>query len=98
VPIDCAKIVKHFGVDPDIVFGRLYSHLENKYGYKRSDGSRVHCFALRLKEDKKCINFPLLSSVVAGLREESSKFWLATWVSLLALVVSVFSLGFGMSS
>jgi hypothetical protein len=98
VPINCAKVAAHFKVDPDIVFGRLYYHLEEKYGYKRSDGSRVHFFALRLNEDIKCINFPLLSSVVAGLRDESSRFWLATWISLAAAAVSVLSLGISLGS
>jgi hypothetical protein len=98
VPIDCAKVAEHLGVDPDIVFGRLYYHLENKYGYKQSDGARVHFFALRIGKDIKCVNFPLLSSVVAGLREESSKFWLATWISLVALALSVLSLGISVGS
>jgi hypothetical protein len=93
VPIDCKKIAEHFKVDSDIVFGRLYYHLEKVYGYKQNDGVNVHFFALRLGDDPKCINFPLLSSVVAGLRLENRKFWWATGISILALIFSALSLG-----
>jgi len=93
VPIDCAEVARHFGVDKDIVFGRLYYHLEKKYGYKQSDGVNVPFFALRVGGDIKCINFPLLASVVAGLRQEYRKFWLATGISIGALVISAVSLG-----
>jgi hypothetical protein len=96
VPIDSAKIARHYGVDSDIVFGRLYYHLEKKYGYKQSDGVNVHFFALRVGDDIKCINFPLLASVVAGLRQEYRKFWLATGISIGALVISAISLGFSL--
>ena len=33
VPIDIEIIAKHFKVDVDIIFGRLYYHLEKKFGY-----------------------------------------------------------------
>ena len=33
VPIVCGDIAKKLNVDSDIVFGRLYYHLEKKYGY-----------------------------------------------------------------
>ena len=41
VPIDCGKIARKLGVDGDIVFGRLYYHLEKKYGYKLANGALV---------------------------------------------------------
>ena len=92
VPIDCKKIARALGVDPDIVFGRLYYHLEKKYGYSQRDGVRVHFFALRIGDDIHCVNFPLLSSVVAGLRQDNRKFWITTGVSILALILAVASL------
>jgi hypothetical protein len=32
VPVDIKGIAHQFGVDPDSIFGRLYYHLEPKYG------------------------------------------------------------------
>ncbi|WLG52247.1 hypothetical protein [Pseudomonas sp. FP1742] len=89
LPIDCKKIAKKLNVDDDIVFGRLYYHLEEKYGYRRDDGSRVAFFSLKVGPDDKCVNFPLLVSVLAGLQEESSKSQRATLLSTLAIAISI---------
>ena len=58
VPIDIEALARDMDVDPDIIFGRLYYHLEKKHGYRRDDGSMVHLFALKASEDHHCINFP----------------------------------------
>lgn len=92
VPIDCEKIANQLSVDPDIIFGRLYYHLEKKYGYRKANDSVVHFFALDLGKDKHCINFPLLTSVLAGLREERRKYWTVTGIAVVALIVSIISL------
>lgn len=92
IPIDSIKIANLLKVDQDIVFGRLYYHLERKYGYKQDDGSFVHFFALVVGEDHRCVNFPLLASVLAGLISENKRFWIGTAIAILALVLSVVSL------
>jgi hypothetical protein len=92
VPIDVASIAATLGVDGDIVFGRLYYHLEKKHGYQNSDGSLVHFFALTVGSDRHCVNFPLLGSVLAGLREERSKNMWAVGVAIVSLVISIVSL------
>lgn len=92
VPIDCKEIAGELKVDPDIVFGRLYYHLEKQYGYKQDDGSNVHFFALKVGNDPKCVNFSLMTSVLAGLRQEKKKFWIGTAIAVLALIVSTVSL------
>ena len=77
VPIDIAAIAKELRVDPDIVFGRLYYHLENKYGYGTTygpEGARVHFFAKNLGDERDCVHFPYVASVLASLREEDRKF------------------------
>ncbi|KAA6178937.1 hypothetical protein F3K50_03840 [Pseudomonas marginalis] len=89
VPIDCKMIARELGVDSDIVFGRLYYHLEQKYGYKRDDASKVVFFSLGVGPDRHCVNFPLLACVLAGLQEESSKFKWAAVLSGLAVVISI---------
>ena len=92
VPVDCRKIANELRVDADIVFGRLYYHLDKKYGYKREDGSSVHLFAIKVGKDANCVNFPLMSSVLAGLRQERGRFWIGTVIAILALIVSSVSL------
>ena len=98
VPIDCEDIGRELKVNPDIVFGRLYYHLEEKHGYDRDNGSRVALFALAAGKDRHCVNLPLLASVLAGLQEERARhmwdrgFSIASLVlSIIALVVSVVS-------
>ena len=92
VPIDCHKIANILNVDGDIIFIRLDSHLEKKYGYKRDDGSKVGFFAFALGEDRHCINFPLMVSVLADLREEENKFLTTTFIGILVVVVPLISL------
>jgi hypothetical protein len=74
VPIDVDKIASHLSVEKDIVFGRLYYHLNNKYSYTKPNKTKVEFFALALgPEDKRevdCIQFPLMVSVLAELRYE----------------------------
>lgn len=89
VPINCKMIARDPGVDSDISFGRLYYHLEHKYGYRNEDGTKVHFFTLGIQSDRHCVNLPLLASVLAGLQEESSKFKWATALSGLAVLISI---------
>ena len=92
VPVDIRGISKRLRVDPDIVFGRLYYHMEKKYGYQRTSGEHVPFFSLVVGPDKHCVNFPLLGSVLAGLREEK---WKTRWtlgLAILSLIVSAVSI------
>ena len=96
VPISCQEIADRLNVNGDIVFGRLYYHLEEKYGYKVPDEpvpTRVHFFALKSGDDYHCIHFPLLVSVLAGLRQERKNFWTSTAIAISALIISLVSLG-----
>jgi len=92
VPIKIDAIAEECAVDNDIIFGRLYYHLEKKYKYKNEDGSLVHLFARVLGDEKHCVNFPLVASVLADLRRENRKFWIATVISLVSLGISLTSL------
>jgi hypothetical protein len=92
VPIDIEAIAKHFAVDPDIVFGRLYYHLESRYGFTEPDGTKVHFFALQAGSDRHSVQFPLLAAVIASLREERNKHLIATWLSIAAIAISLVSL------
>lgn len=92
VPVDISGVADELGVDPDVVFGRLYYDLENRYGYQRDGGTKVVFFTIRAGSDEHCVNFPYLASVVADLRERKRKYETATGISLFSLGVAVASL------
>lgn len=92
VPIDIASVADDLSVDGDIVFGRLYYHLENKHGYKQENGSLVHLFAFQIGGERHAVNFPYLASILAGMREEQRKFTTATTTAIVSLVLAAISL------
>ena len=69
VPIDIELIAEKFGVDSEIIFGRLYYYLDKKYSYKNEDGSIAKFFVNSLhagsSKEKHLINFPLLDIIVS---------------------------------
>jgi len=89
VPIDCEKIAKELKIDMDIVFGRLYYHLNKKYGYTQEDGGKVHLFAMRVGGDIHVVHYPLLSAVLAELEQSSYRFILPIIISAIALIFSI---------
>jgi len=92
VPIDIAEIGRSLGVDPDIVFGRLYYHLDGKYRYKQPDGSFVHFFTPQAGADRHCVNFPLLTSVLASIQEDRARHLWVLWLAIASLVISAVSI------
>jgi hypothetical protein len=92
VPIDIESVADKLGVDADIIFGRLYYHLEERYGYARQDGVKIRFFALRIGEDKHCIHFPYLASVLANLRDDRHRHVSATTISIVSLALALASL------
>ena len=95
VPIDIYEIGKRFGVDEDIIFGRLYYDMDQRYGYTQRDDVRVPFFSMRSGGDRHCVNFPYMASVLANLRDQHNKYRLATGMSILSLVMA--SVSFGVS-
>ncbi|MBA7533533.1 hypothetical protein ES705_25773 [subsurface metagenome] len=91
-PIDIEQIAKRFGVDIDIIFGRLYYHLEQKYGYKRSDNTKVAFFTLQAGVDINCINFPYMASVLANLQDREKKYSIPTKITIFSLIIAGLSL------
>jgi hypothetical protein len=94
VPIDVDLIGRKLYVDGDIIFGRLYYYLNKKYSYKPEDGSAmVEFFCLSIgglgREDKHCIQFPLMGSVLAEMRHEKKKYRISTALAILSLVISI---------
>lgn len=88
VPIDIEDIAEKLNVEKDIIFGRLYYHLDHRYGYRRDDGTRVPLFSLKTGGDRHCVNFPYMASVLADLRDKKEKHLIATSISILSLLVA----------
>lgn len=91
VPIDADKIGKRLKVDGDIIFGRLYYHLNKKHSYRQDDQSKVEFFALEIEEERHCIHFPYMVSILADLRNEKRKYRTATVIALISIVISLVS-------
>ncbi|MCP4978621.1 MAG: hypothetical protein GY931_20940 [Maribacter sp.] len=81
-------------VDKDIIFGRLYYHFEEKYSYQKPNEAWVNFFLIEFDGDKHVINFPLLSSVLSGLKEENKKHKWAIRFGVIAIGISLCTLGF----
>lgn len=92
VPIDIPAIAKHFKVDIDLIFGRLYYHLQEKYGYEQPNGTIVAFFSPVAGGDRNCVNMPLLSAVLAGMQEEHGRHVWALGISIISLIVSIIAL------
>lgn len=93
VPIDIDSMAKKYRCDPDLIFGRLYYHMNEKYGSRTGDGQDVNFFNMRLAKDRHVVNFPLLTSVLADLQDARKRFIISTRMAALSLVVSAISIG-----
>ena len=91
VPIDIEMIANNLGVHVDIIFGRLYYHLEKKYGSQKPDGTKVSFFALKIGTDIHCINFPYMASVLANIRDEREKYVTTKIIAIISLVIALLS-------
>lgn len=92
VPLDLDMLSKKLRTDPDLLFGRLYYHMNGAYGSKTGDGEDVSFFHIRLGSDKHVVNFPLMTSVLADLKEDKKRFVISTRVAGLSLIVSLASI------
>ena len=92
VPIDIDDMGKRFRCDPDLIFGRLYYHFNEKYGSSTGDGENVNFFNMRLAQDRHVVNFPLLTSVLANLQDDHKRFLVSTRLAALSLIVSSISI------
>ena len=90
--IDVREAPQKLECDPELLFGRLYYHLDQKYRYKQDDGVIVSLFVLQAGNKRHAVQFPYLASVLAGLNQEYTRYLLSLVLSVIALVLSVASL------
>lgn len=79
-------------MDADILFGRLYYHLDKKHSYAQDNGSFVHLFALKTGDDMHAVNFPLLAAILAEHNMSFNRYVFPLALSLAALCVSIWAL------
>jgi hypothetical protein len=96
ISIDVQALADKLECNPELLFGRLYYHLDKKHRYKQEDGTLVPLFHLSVGKKRHAVNFPYLASVLAGENRDYLRFILPLGLSSLALVVSVVSLVVGM--
>lgn len=94
IPIDCVEIAGQLKIDYESVFGRLYYHMEKKYGYERENGVIVPFFIKATQRERHLVNFSLLEAVLASLQEEWNQRLWSFGFSIASLVMSLFALGF----
>ena len=107
VPININEVAAKLDTLPELIFGRLYFHLNRKYNYKMDSGDSVQLFILDIEDKKRSdvkidvIQFPFLTSILAGLEEEHSRFssskrtsYIFIGIALGSLFVNILSKGF----
>jgi len=92
VPISIKEIADNYNIDDDIIFGRLYYYLDGKYRYRNEDNSLVSFFTLNIQKDRHCVNFVLLSSVLANLQEDHRRFWTTTIIAFYTTVLAALAI------
>ena len=94
VPIDCDKIANELDIDPEIIFGRLYYHLDKKHSYTQGDGCKVTFFTKKSNQEMHLIHFPLLSAVLAEHEQFFYRAMIPIVISIVAITLSLTSLYF----
>lgn len=92
IPIDIAAIAARLSCVPELLFGRLYYHLDQKYRYRQDNEAIVSLFSLKVGEKRHAIHFPYLAAMLAGLEHEHRKQAWSLGIALFALVLSVASI------
>lgn len=92
VAIDIKALAKKLECSPQLLFGRLYYHLDHKYRYRQDDGSLVPLFYLKVDGKRHAVNFPYLAAIVAERNQEFRRYVLSLLTSAIALGISIASL------
>ena len=90
--IDVPAVAEKLQCKPELLFGRLYYHLDFKHRYKQENGALVYLFYLKLGDKRHAVHFPYLAAILAGHDQEHRKQLWSLGISVVALVLSVASL------
>lgn len=90
-PVDLELVAENLGADKNVVFGRLHYYLDKKHSYKTGESKWVKFFDLNAGGRGHCVNFPLLASIFASLRDDRERYLFATTLSIIAIAISIIS-------
>lgn len=92
MPITVPEVAARLGCSAEMLFGRLYYHLDAKHRYIQDNGAQVHLFSLKVGDQMHCVNFPYLAAVLAERDADHKRQLWSLGVSITALVLSVASI------
>jgi hypothetical protein len=92
VPVVVADIASRLNANANLIFGRLYFHLNKKHGYAQANGGIVYLFTPKVGEKGHCVHFPLLTAVLAGERQEANKHKWTRIIAVAAVAISIVGL------
>jgi hypothetical protein len=81
VAIDVGAVAKELECSPELLFGRLYYHLDQKYRYRQDNGSVVSLFQIQIGGKRHAVQFPYLSAILAGLNLEQRRILISIGMS-----------------
>ena len=86
LPIKVHDVATRLGCSPEMLFGRLYYHLDEKYHYTQDNDAQVHLFSLKVGSVMHCVNFPYLAAVLAEKNEEHNRQLWPLGVAIAAMI------------
>lgn len=92
LPIEISTVASRLGCTPEMLFGRLYYHLDAKYRYKQDNEAQVNLFSILVGSKRHCVNFPYLAAVLAEKDAEHRRQLWSLGLSIAALILSVASI------
>jgi hypothetical protein len=92
LPIKITEVASRLGCSPEMLFGRLYYHIDEKYRYTQDNNAQVHLFSLKVGTEMHCVNFPYLAAVLAEKNEERKRQLWSLGMAIAALIMSVASI------
>lgn len=92
LPIKVTEVASHLSCSSEMLFGRLYYHLDAKYRYTQDNDAQVHLFSIKVGTEMHCVNFPYLAAVLAEKNEEHKRQLWSLGVAITALVLSMASI------
>jgi hypothetical protein len=66
LPVNLHAVARRLSCKPELLFGRLYYHLDAKHRYKQDNGAVVSLFHLNFQGKGHAVHFPYLAAILAS--------------------------------
>lgn len=90
LPIDVQAVARQLKCSPELLFGRLYHDMGNRFRYVDVD-TRTALFELQVGKVRHCVNFPYSVALLAEKESQNRREMWALALSILALIVAIAS-------